>query len=137
MVDSDIVAITPIMPRSTDLDPAKVAFNYDRESDTLMIHLYGEPQPAISVAGSDEYLYWRVAPDTQNVVGLQYEHFLSHLVFEHPEFLDFAALAGISADEIESIRVRINPDQRRRAAVEYLLVQSDALLHQENLATDG
>jgi hypothetical protein len=131
VVDSDIVAITPVMPRSADLDPAKVAFNYDRESDTLMIHLYGEPQPAISVAGSDEYLYWRVTPDTHQVIGMQYEHFLSHLVYERPEFLDFADLAGIPADEIESIRSRIHPDQRRRAAVEYLLVQSDVLLHQD------
>ncbi len=118
------------MPSPGNLDSTRVAFNYDREGDTLMIHLYGEPLPAISVAGEDDYLYWRVDPKTHGVVGLQYEHFLSHLVYERPEFLDFATLAGIPDDEIEEIRSRINPDQRRRAAIEYLLAQSNALLEQ-------
>lgn len=132
MVDSEIMSITPVMPRTEDLDSARVAFNYDRESDTLMIHLYGEPQPAISVAGSGDYLYWRVDPESHEVVGLQYEYFLSHLVYERPEFLAFADLAGVPAEEIEAIRSKINPAQRKRAAVEYLLVQSDALLHQNH-----
>ena len=130
MVDSDIMSITPILPRLEELDPERVTFNYDRESDTLMIYLQGEPQAAISVAGSDEYLYWRVHPETHEVVGLQYEYFLSHLVYEQPEFLAFADLAGVPAEEIETIRARIRPDQRKRAAVEYLLAHCDALLHQ-------
>lgn len=130
MVHSDIVSITPVLPRADELDPATVTFNYDRESDTLMIHLYGQSQPAISVAGSDDYLYWRVTPESYEVVGLQYEYFLSHLVYERPEFLAFAELAGLPAKELDEIRAKINPDQRKRAAVEYLLGQSDALLHQ-------
>ena len=65
-----------------------------------MVHLYGEPQPAVSVAGSDGYLYWRVNPESHEIGGLQYEYFLSHLVYERPEFLAFADLAGVPAEEL-------------------------------------
>ena len=102
-----------------------------------MVHLYGEPQPAVSVAGSDGYLYWRVNPESHEIGGLQYEYFLSYLVYERPEFLAFADLAGVPAEELEAIGLKINPDQRKRAAVEYLLVHSDALLHQDHVTTGG
>lgn len=102
--------------------PGDVAFSYDRESDTMLIHFFGEPRPATSmpVDDADDVLYvlWDQAHD--QVVGLQIEGFVSDFVFRHPEMVDalgFARLRGLTHEDAEEIARRAKERGPRVAAV--------------------
>lgn len=123
MADKELIKITPKPPNEVDFERMNPVLRYNRTSDTLMVHLYGKPEAAISVDAGDDYTYLRVHPKTHEVVGLQIEHFLSELVHEVPQMLVFAELAGISQDEIDTLRTKITPEKRSRAAVGYWIEQ--------------
>ncbi|MEA2527795.1 MAG: hypothetical protein QOF73_5022, partial [Thermomicrobiales bacterium] len=99
----------------TKIDPDNVVFSYDRESDSLVIHLYGRGIPAVSILVTDELmLRWDRA--AKRAVGLQINHFLSKVVLEHPEMidaLDVAELRGINPEEIGQIRRDLAQRRRR------------------------
>lgn len=123
MASDEIIKIVPKPPKDEDLERMSPTLRYNRASDTLMIYLYGAPEAAISVDAGDDYTYFRVHPETHEVVGLQIEHFLSELVHEVPQALVFAELAGISHAEIEALREKVTPENRSRAAVSYWVEQ--------------
>ena len=108
--------LVPIPPTEEELDLNRFGFGYNDVADTLYIHFFGNPQPAVSVV-VNEFLYLRVNRATQKIVGLQIEDFLSYVVHEHPEWLPLADLAGIPIDVIESARKAISPERIRRAAL--------------------
>lgn len=129
MASKEIVKITPKPPKAEDFERMNPALRYNRVSDTLMIYLYGAPEAAISVDAGDDYTYLRVHPESHEIVGLQIEHFLSELVHEVPQTLVFAELAGISQDEINTLREQMTPEKRSRAAVGYWIEQFFAPRH--------
>ena len=94
----------PKWPARSSLPAQQVRFTYDRPTDTLFVDFYGEARPAASIPldrGDRDYLFLRIEPTSQAVVGLQIEHFLSYAVARHPELadaLDFAALVGIDRE---------------------------------------
>jgi hypothetical protein len=105
--------INPRWPDLTALPSDQVRLTYDRPTDTLFVDFYGEVRPAASIPldrGDRDYVYLRVDPETDAVVGLQIEHFLSYAIKQHPELggaLDTMTLVGISRDDLERItRVR-------------------------------
>ena len=106
---STIQSFTPSWPEHASLSSEQVRFTYDRPTDTLFVDFHGEACPAASVPldrGDRDYLYLRVAPETNAVVGLQIEHFLSYAVVQHPELvsaLDVATLVGIDRNALERI----------------------------------
>lgn len=127
----DIQTFKPRWPDLTSLPLDQLRLTYDRPSDTLFIDFYGEARPAASVPfdrGDRDYLYARVDPETDAVVGLQIEHFLSYAIEQHPELvdvLDTSPLVGIGRDDFEWItRSR---SQRPQAANIAALLQD--LLH--------
>jgi hypothetical protein len=107
--DPNLQTLNPRWPEFNATSPAQVRFTYDRPTDTLFVDFHGEARPAASIAlarGDRDYLFLRVDPETEEVVGLQIEHFLSYAVTQHPELigaLDLADLVGINRSEVEQI----------------------------------
>src|SRR3712207_5659749 len=66
-VMTEMQAFTPKLPRLDQLDPERLAFDYDRPSDTLFLNFEGHPSPVISVVVTDDLLYL-VDPVTEQVV---------------------------------------------------------------------
>lgn len=97
------------LPEATSLSPERVRFSYDRPTDTLFVDFMGEAVAAASMPldrGDRDFLFLRVDPETEEVVGLQIEHFLSYAVVQHPELLAAlatAALIGITREEINQL----------------------------------
>lgn len=111
--------IPPLAPdRPLDLDISY--YGYD---DRLMISFYSSPRAGMNVPIGDETIELRVSMDESELLGLEIPGFTEVFLLEHPEFLDFAATAGVSTDKIESIRWRISTAQRQRTAIDGLLRQ--------------
>jgi hypothetical protein len=108
----DIQTFKPRWPDLTSLPLDQVRLTYDRPSDTFFVDFYGESRPAASVPldrGDRDYLYARVDPETDAVVGLQIEHFLSYAIERHPELVDVletSTLVGIGRDDLDRIARR-------------------------------
>lgn len=109
-------SLHPKLPILADLDGSRFALEFDRLSDTLYWDFYGEPRSAIAVPVTDHVLY-SVDPETEGVVGLQIEGFLAHFVSEAPVFLDLADQLGLTAEDVETIRGGLGPEERRWAAL--------------------
>lgn len=125
---------TPVLreihPKAFDpaeIDPEKVAISYDRQSDTLIIALFGHDLATISVPVA-KYLYLMVTPDTETIVGIHIEGFLGAAVKDIPasiELLDYAELRGITPTEVWKLQQELlgegapgrNMIERRRQAV--------------------
>ena len=107
--DPNIQTFNLKWPNLTLLPVDQIRLTYDRPSDTLFVDFYGEARPAASVPldrGNRDYLYARVDPVTDAVVGLQIERFLSYAIRQHPELvdaLDTSTLVGISRDDLDLI----------------------------------
>jgi len=107
------------------LDLGATIVSYDRESDTLMLHLFGRGRPGISVVVGD-YLYLRMDRERKQVFGFQIEGFLSHVVRRRPELLDaldVAELRGITLEEVATLQRQMATEQRKRAAVGQVISQ--------------
>lgn len=107
-------------PRKHPIDLDAVAddllvFDYDPDSDTLMVHLRGRGRPAVSIeAGANAYVRLDRAAD--EIVGLHLENVRRAIVPKHPELLDHAATYGIEhTPETEGSGTA--PPARRRAAL--------------------
>ena len=94
-------------PLSWDtVDLEKVVIRYDRPSDTLLVHLFGRGRSSISVP-IDRYLYVMVDPDTEEIIGIHIEGFLTQAVKEHPrniDILDYAELRGMTPGEVRALQ---------------------------------
>lgn len=116
----------PRWPDLTSLPFDQVQLTYDRPSDTLFIDLCGEARPAASVPldrGDRDYIYARVDPETDAVIGLQIEHFLSYAIEQHPglvDVLDASTLVGIGRDDI-NVMFRHHSKRPQAASIASLL----------------
>jgi hypothetical protein len=85
-----------------------IAYSYDRASDTMMVHFFGTPRPAVSIAidNSDDALYVRLDRAADEVVGLQIEGFLTSFIVRHPDWADtllIARLRGITREQTPEV----------------------------------
>jgi hypothetical protein len=120
----------PFRPKPPDwsaLNLKDVIHAYDRESDTLIIHLFGRGRPA-TVLQTGRAIDLLIDPVTHDIVGLQIEGFLAAAVRQQPQLLELIEIAkgagqelGIAQAEIDAIRQRIPPERRLRGALEALL----------------
>lgn len=100
----------------------KARFVYDRPSDTMFVHLFGEALPGVSVPleqGDRDYVYLRVDPITLEIVGIQIEDFLSYALKEDPwlaETLVAAEFRGLSPRQEGRLRAMGLAARERRAA---------------------
>ncbi|HUG14152.1 MAG TPA: hypothetical protein VMM78_03965 [Thermomicrobiales bacterium] len=105
-----------IKPSAADIDSRSVTFRYDALSDTLTVHFFGEARPAFSLDVSDvENL--RVELDTNRIVGLQVEAFLSHALRSEPRYVVWAMRASISLEAIFDALHGAGEDALHEAAV--------------------
>ena len=118
----------PNWPQTLSAD--RVRFTYDRPTDTLFVDFYGEALPAASIPldrGDRDYLFLRIDPETDAVVGLQIEHFLSYAIHRHPELvgaLELATLVGIDREHLRQIP---NIDAKRTRTVDAKALLDDIL----------
>ena len=78
----------PRLPDEDRIELKQVAFTYWKDADTLSADFYGRALPALSVpvdfVGDPDGSYLRVDFDSEDVVGLQIEHFLIYTVKRQP-----------------------------------------------------
>lgn len=101
-VEHDARAVQPKWPLIDHLPPRQIRFGYDRRTDTLFVDFYGRASPASGEpldVGDRDYLFLRVDPVTQAVVGHQIENFLADAVEQHREFV--AALRIAQPDDLD------------------------------------
>ncbi len=106
------------------IDWRETIFHYDEESDTLMLSFYTPVRPAVTVEFGETVAY-RVDPETQEVVGLQVDAFLTQYVYDHPEALLVAEVAEVDPVLIERVRRAIASEKHKQAAAGSIL---DSLL---------
>jgi hypothetical protein len=111
---ADKQRMTPTLPASTEINWQDVEYDYDEESDTLALHLFGLGRPSLVVhtAGDIDLL---VDPATSVVVGFQIEGFLAQVVYRDPQYLSIARNAGIDPQVLAAIERAIDPIARKRA----------------------
>lgn len=107
--EPQLQVVRPIWPKANDEAIRHSLWSYDRFSDTMMVHFHGKSLPAFAVSievGPYDYLFARVDPKTERVVGVQIEDFLTFAVSQQPSLawaLDFARLNGITREEAREI----------------------------------
>jgi hypothetical protein len=120
----------PRWPDPATVDPERVRFTYWAEVDTLHVDFADTEHPAVAVPvdlgdGDRDYLFLKLDPVTEAVVGLQVEDILSYAVGRNPgllDVLDLADLHGISLAEVAEARRRVAA-RTRRAAVRSIFDQ--------------
>lgn len=126
----DVQIFTPRWPDFGSLPSQQARFTYDGPSDTLFVDLYGEPRAAASIPldrGDRDYLFLRVDPQTEEVVGLQIEHFLTYAVAQHPELRNALAVADLVGIDRAELR-RLDPMQDRATEHSRLAAIEDVML---------
>ncbi len=79
-------------------NPREVAFDYDRDSDILLIHFFPERQPSTAVHIDDptDDVSVLLNRGADHVVGLQIDGFLSEFIHRHPDLADILAVAHLT-----------------------------------------
>ena len=106
--------------------PRDVAFSYDRDSDTMMVHFFGTPRPAVSISIDDpnDALYVRLDRAADEVVGLRIEGFITRFISRHPDWADTLSIArirGITREEAVAATAQVGQRTPQVAAVTQLL----------------
>ena len=112
--------VLPPLPQDRKLD---LSVHYDSYSDRLIVFFYGGPESDMNASVGDDSIELRISADEEELLGLEIPNFTYAFLLEHPEFLDFAATAGVSTDKLESIRWQISTTKRQHSAVDALLRQ--------------
>jgi hypothetical protein len=123
MIDSSRVPASRRLPTPDEVDLATAKLSYDRDSDMLLIHFTDRGRSGVVDYVSD-LLAVLVDVETEAVVGLQVEDFLSKVVPADPDRLDLleiAELRGITSHEVAALRKNTTVGDRKRSAVASLM----------------
>ena len=110
--DPNVEDVQVVIPDVRGVDLRHVVFNYDRDSDTLLLYLFGKERPAVAAGGSD-YVYALIDPDSEEFLGVQVEDFLSRAVKDRPNLIDVLDVAQLQGMTIADVR------QARQQALGY------------------
>lgn len=119
--EAPTIEIPPISMK--DIDLSNAFLSYDRESDTLMVHLVPRGEPGITVFVDDHYAV-RLDRTRKRLLGFQVEGFLIAVVRQQPallDALDVAELRGITPEEIAHLRREIGVEHRKAGAIAEVL----------------
>lgn len=112
-----------VIPPLAPDQPLNLDIHYYEFGDRLMVSFHSSRKPGMNVSIGDGTIELRVTANEDELFGFEIPDFTYAFLPEHPEFLDFAATAGVSAETIASIRSRISTADRQRSAVDALLRQ--------------
>ena len=112
-----------VIPPVAEDQPFDLHVFYDAFDDALVVSFHGSPKVGMNVPIGDESVELRVTAEEDRLLGFEIPGFTYAFLPEHPEFLDFAATAGVAPDKIESIRTRVSTADRQKSAVAALLRQ--------------
>jgi hypothetical protein len=124
MATNDQRSMTPLFPAPAEIDWQQVEYDYDQESDTIALHLFGFDRPSL-VLHTQTDIDLLVDPTTSLVVGFQIEGFIAQVVHRDPQYLLLARNAGIDPEILARVERDIDPVARKRADFQIL---SDARL---------
>jgi len=84
-------------------NPREVALDYDRDSDILLIHFTPALQPSTAIQIDDpiDDVYVLLNRNTDGIVGLQIDGFLSEFIHRHPDLANILAVARLSGSNRE------------------------------------
>lgn len=107
-------------------NPRDVEFDYDRDSDILLIHFVPGPQPSTAIQIDDpvDDVYVLLNRITDQVVGLQLDGFVAEFMSRHPDLADILAVAhltGITREEAIAAADRAHQQEPQVAAVTHFL----------------
>ena len=111
--------VTPTFPAPTEIDWQRVEYDYDQDSDTIALHLFGFDRPSVVMHTSSD-IDLLIDPTTALVVGFQIEGFLAQVVHRDPQYLLLARNAGIDPQVLARIERDIDPNARKRADFQIL-----------------
>ena len=114
----------PKLPDFASIDPEKVVPEFDRVSDTLIVHLFGRGRP-FTILPAKGLTMLLVDPETFEVIGLRVEGFLARAVYEMPVLLDLASFVGLGDQEVGAIRRRIASEHNIVEIVGALIAQPE------------
>src|SRR5215208_5277621 len=130
MVEIEPIPVSPRLPDLASVSWRDAEIDYDRETDTFTLYIFGRQRPSALHHGPG-LVDMLVDPTTEEDVGFQIDGYLTHAVYRQPNLLDHADLACIPIEEIEQIRRRIarmgQDDEQRKLALAVSL-QAAALL---------
>lgn len=72
---------------------------YNPLTDTLLIYFYGKPEPAINIDIENSTLYLMVDPETDALLGVHIQAFVSPYLPEHPHFRQLEAVQRLLAND--------------------------------------
>lgn len=101
-------------------NPEDIRLVYNEVADELVVFLPPNVEHSVALDTSDN-VYLLLDPESEDVVGFQFDNFLSEVVLARPQLLTLASLAGIDPLAIERARERIGDERARRAAIESVL----------------
>lgn len=108
--------LTPALPRWESLDPDRVVFSFDDESDTLMVHFFGRGTAAYSEPVSDghrDVYFLRISLTSDDVVGVQIEDFRARFAAEYPRTSDLLLVAERLGSEFGDVERSRSPEEIR------------------------
>ena len=97
-----------------EINPEDLHVEYDRFGDTLILSFTPEPRATVGVVMKD-YALLRVDPRTNEITGLELEHFTKAAVFAYPIFAALLPLVDVPERKRRQIqrRLKIPSDQRK------------------------
>src|SRR5690625_3506965 len=100
---------------SGESTPSDARVYYDDEADILLFYLeYVELAISYEI---DDDVYLLLDPDTEDVVGFQFDNYLHSTVVKRPGLLGLAALTDIPSNQIKDARERIGEDRWRSSII--------------------
>lgn len=122
----DVQAVFKVPPHR-EVGPPSV--DYDPVSDSLVIHFFGPPEPAISAPVDDDpHVLLRLHMDEHYLVGVEFENFAASFLLLHPELIELARLAGVPAERLARVEREVSAERRRAAIVAVLREQLEESL---------
>jgi hypothetical protein len=109
-----------ITPNEDELAQAAAEIVYSATLDAVFVYFYGRDRPAVSYV-LENHLTALLDPETDHMIGLEIDHFLSEAVLANPALEPFLELPGMPARRVREIRRKLDPASRNRATIASLI----------------
>jgi hypothetical protein len=105
-----------IPPSQDELSQASAEIAYSPTLDSVFVYFYGRDRPAVSLV-LENHLTALLDPETDQMIGLEIDHFLSEAVLANPVLEPLLELPGMPARRVREIRRQLDPASRSKATI--------------------